>query len=88
MNCFARQADEFPALEEEDDGAATQSVSMDQEVTLSQSDAPDQLEHEVIVIVTDTESENDQEEEVEEEEGEEEEEDEEQVIVRPLLSHD
>lgn len=41
---------------------------MDQEVTLSQSDTPDQLEQEVIVIVTDTESDNDQEEEEEEEE--------------------
>lgn len=76
MNCFALQTDEFPALEEGDDGAASQSVAMDQEVTLSQSDAADQLEQEVIVIVTDTESENDQEDE-EEEEGEE------QVIVTP-----
>lgn len=78
MNCFALQTDEFPALEEGDDGAASQSVAMDQEVTLSQSDAADQLEQEVIVIVTDTESENDQEDE-EEEEGEE------QVIVIPPL---
>ncbi|XP_073332278.1 translocated promoter region b, nuclear basket protein isoform X2 [Pagrus major] len=64
----ASQTEEFPALEEGDEGAASQSVSMDQEVTLSQSDTPDQLEQEVIVIVTDTESEEDQEEEEEEEE--------------------
>ncbi|XP_076580410.1 translocated promoter region b, nuclear basket protein [Chaetodon auriga] len=80
----ASQTEEFPALEEGDEGATSQSVTMDQEVTLSQSDTPDQLEHEVIVIVTDTESEDDQEEEDEEEEEqdydeeEEEEEDEEE----------
>lgn len=66
--CFALQTEEFPALEEGDEGTASQSVAMDQEVTLSQSDTPDQLEREVIVIVTDTESEEDQEEEEEEEE--------------------
>ncbi|XP_036970596.1 translocated promoter region b, nuclear basket protein isoform X1 [Acanthopagrus latus] len=64
----ASQTEEFPALEEGDEGTASQSVAMDQEVTLSQSDTPDQLEREVIVIVTDTESEEDQEEEEEEEE--------------------
>ncbi|XP_041791081.1 translocated promoter region b, nuclear basket protein [Chelmon rostratus] len=78
----ASQTEEFPTLEEGDEGAASQSVAMDQEVTLSQSDTPDQLEHEVIVIVTDTESEEDQEEEDEEEEeqdyDEEEEEEEEE----------
>uniref|UniRef100_A0A671WMD6 Nucleoprotein TPR n=1 Tax=Sparus aurata TaxID=8175 RepID=A0A671WMD6_SPAAU len=81
----ASQVEEFPALEEGDEGTASQSVAMDQEVTLSQSDTPDQLEREVIVIVTDTESEEDQEEEEEEEEEqdydeeeEEEEEDEEE----------
>ncbi|XP_070816529.1 translocated promoter region b, nuclear basket protein isoform X2 [Chaetodon trifascialis] len=80
----ASQTEEFPALEEGDEGATSQSATMDQEVTLSQSDTPDQLEHEVIVIVTDTESEDDQEEEDEEEEEqdydeeEEEEEDEEE----------
>ncbi|KAM8745526.1 translocated promoter region b, nuclear basket protein isoform 2-T2 [Acanthopagrus schlegelii] len=80
----ASQTEEFPALEEGDEGTASQSVAMDQEVTLSQSDTPDQLEREVIVIVTDTESEEDQEEEEEEEEEqdydeeEEEEEDEEE----------
>lgn len=67
-HCFALQAEEFPALEEGDEGSASQSIVMDQEVTLSQSDTPDQLEQEVIVIVTDTESENDQDEEDEEEE--------------------
>lgn len=66
--CFALQTEEFPALEEGDESVASQSVAMDQEVALSQSDTPDQLEQEVIVIVTDTESENDQEEEDEEEE--------------------
>lgn len=67
-HCFALQTEEFPALEEGDESAASQSVPMDQEVTLSQSDTPGRLEHEVIVIVTDTESDDDQEEEDEEEE--------------------
>ncbi|XP_068174893.1 translocated promoter region b, nuclear basket protein isoform X2 [Antennarius striatus] len=78
----ANQVEAFAAMEEVDDGAASQSVTMDRDATLSQSDTPDQLEHEVIVIVTDTESENDQEEEDEEEEeqdyDEEEEEEEEE----------
>ncbi|XP_070764710.1 translocated promoter region b, nuclear basket protein [Enoplosus armatus] len=79
----ASQTEEFSTLEEGDEGAASQSVTMDQEVTLSQSDTPDQVEQEVIIIVTDTESEDDQEEEDEEEEEqdydeEEEEEDEEE----------
>lgn len=65
---FVLQTEEFPTLEEGDEAAASQSVGMDQEVTLSQSDTPDPLEQEVIVIVTDTESDNDQEEEEEEEE--------------------
>lgn len=59
---------EYPAQEEGEEGTATQSIAMDQEVSHSQSDTPDQLEHEVIVIVTDTESENEQEEGDEEEE--------------------
>ncbi|XP_069009311.1 translocated promoter region b, nuclear basket protein isoform X2 [Embiotoca jacksoni] len=80
----ASQEEGFPALEEGDEGAASQSVMMEQEVTLTQSDTPDQLQREVIVIVTDTESEDDQEDEEEEEEEqdydeeEEEEEDEEE----------
>ncbi|XP_034736261.1 translocated promoter region b, nuclear basket protein isoform X1 [Etheostoma cragini] len=78
----ASQTEEFPVLEEGDDGAASQSVTMDQEVTLTQSETPEQQQHEVIVIVTDTESEEDQEEEDEEEEDqdydEEEEEEEEE----------
>ncbi len=65
---FTLQTEEFAALEEGDEGAASQSVSVDQEVTLSQSETADPLEQEVIVIVTDTESEDDQEEEEEEEE--------------------
>ncbi|XP_034557497.1 translocated promoter region b, nuclear basket protein isoform X3 [Notolabrus celidotus] len=76
----AIQTDEFPVLEEDDEGTVTQCISIDHEVTLSQSDNPDQLQQEVIVIVTDTESEEDQEEEDEEEdeqEYEEEEDDEE-----------
>nr|XP_040040148.1 translocated promoter region b, nuclear basket protein [Gasterosteus aculeatus aculeatus] len=60
--------EEFPVLEEGD--AATQSIMMDQELTLSQSDAPHLLQQEVIVIITDTESDDDQEEEEEEEEEE------------------
>ncbi|KAL6108232.1 tpr [Pungitius sinensis] len=60
--------EEFPVLEEGDDGAASQTIMMDQELTLTQSDAPHQLQQEVIVIVTDTESDNDQEEDEEEEE--------------------
>uniref|UniRef100_A0A8C9ZWD0 Nucleoprotein TPR n=1 Tax=Sander lucioperca TaxID=283035 RepID=A0A8C9ZWD0_SANLU len=70
------ETEEFPVLEEGDEGAASQSVTMDQEVSLTQSDTPEQLQHEVIVIVTDTESEDDQEEEDEEEEDQEEEEEE------------
>uniref|UniRef100_A0A8D0D7Y8 Nucleoprotein TPR n=1 Tax=Sander lucioperca TaxID=283035 RepID=A0A8D0D7Y8_SANLU len=72
------ETEEFPVLEEGDEGAASQSVTMDQEVSLTQSDTPEQLQHEVIVIVTDTESEDDQEEEDEEEEDQEEEEEEEE----------
>ncbi|XP_041646505.1 translocated promoter region b, nuclear basket protein [Cheilinus undulatus] len=78
----ASQAEEFPALEEGDDiSALSQTIHIDQEVTLSLSEIPDQLQQEVIVIVTDTESDEDQEEEDEEEEEqdyEEEEEDEEE----------
>uniref|UniRef100_A0A3B4WQJ2 Nucleoprotein TPR n=1 Tax=Seriola lalandi dorsalis TaxID=1841481 RepID=A0A3B4WQJ2_SERLL len=62
--------EEFPALEEGEDSAASQSMTLDQEVTLTQSDTPDQLSQEVIVIITDTESDEDQEEEEEEEEEE------------------
>ncbi|XP_056234466.1 translocated promoter region b, nuclear basket protein [Seriola aureovittata] len=64
------QTEEFPALEEGEDSAASQSMTLDQEVTLTQSDTPDQLSQEVIVIITDTESDEDQEEEEEEEEEE------------------
>ncbi|XP_071342326.1 translocated promoter region b, nuclear basket protein isoform X2 [Trachinotus anak] len=79
----ASQTEEFPALEEGEDSAASQSMTMDQEVTLTQSDTTDQLSQEVIVIITDTESDEEQEEEEEEEEEqdydeEEEEEDEEE----------
>ncbi|XP_053286450.1 translocated promoter region b, nuclear basket protein isoform X2 [Pleuronectes platessa] len=75
----ATQAEEFQALEEGEDSAASQSVTLDQEMTLTQSDAPDQPSQEVIVIITDTESEEEQEEEEEEEDEQEcdEEEDEE-----------
>lgn len=69
IHCFALQMEEFVTQEDGDEGVASQSINTDQEVTLSQSDNPDQLERDVIVIVTDTESENDQE---EEDEGEEE----------------
>uniref|UniRef100_A0A3B4UDI0 Nucleoprotein TPR n=1 Tax=Seriola dumerili TaxID=41447 RepID=A0A3B4UDI0_SERDU len=62
--------EEFPALEEGEDSAASQSMTLDQEVTLTQSDTHDQLSQEVIVIITDTESDEDQEEEEEEEEEE------------------
>lgn len=65
---FTLQTEEFPALEEGEDSAASQSMTLDQEVTLTQSDTPDQLSQEVIVIITDTESDEDQEEEDEEEE--------------------
>lgn len=68
VHCCALQTEEFPALEEGDEGAASQSAMMDQEVNLTQSDTTDQLQQEVIVIVTDTESEEEQEEEDEEEE--------------------
>uniref|UniRef100_A0A3B4UDA7 Nucleoprotein TPR n=1 Tax=Seriola dumerili TaxID=41447 RepID=A0A3B4UDA7_SERDU len=65
-----------PTLEEGEDSAASQSMTLDQEVTLTQSDTHDQLSQEVIVIITDTESDEDQEEEEEEEEEEQEEEEE------------
>ncbi|XP_062251607.1 translocated promoter region b, nuclear basket protein [Platichthys flesus] len=68
----ASQAEEFQALEEGEDSAASQSVTVDQEMTLTQSDAPDQPSQEVIVIITDTESEEEQQEEEEEEEDEQE----------------
>lgn len=60
--------EEYPAQEEGEESTTSQTIVMDQEVSHSQSDTPDQLEHEVIVIVTDTESENEQEEVDEEEE--------------------
>ncbi|KAK2835272.1 hypothetical protein Q5P01_015756 [Channa striata] len=66
----ASQTDDFPPLEEGEGSAASQSLTMDQEVTLTQSDTPDQLSQEVIVIITDTESDDDQEEDNEEEEEE------------------
>ncbi|XP_023149698.2 translocated promoter region b, nuclear basket protein isoform X2 [Amphiprion ocellaris] len=76
------ETEEFPVLEEADEASASQSIAMEQEVTLSQSDTLHQLQHEVIVIVTDTESDEDQEEEDEDEEeqdyDEEEEEDDEE----------
>lgn len=55
------QMEEYPAQEEADDSTTSQTIIMDQEVSHSQSDTPDQLEQDVIVIVTDTESENEQE---------------------------
>lgn len=59
------QTEEFSTLDEEDEGATSQSIAVDQEVSLTETDTPDQLHQEVIVIVTDTESEEDQEEEEE-----------------------
>ncbi|XP_060934177.1 translocated promoter region b, nuclear basket protein [Limanda limanda] len=67
----ASQTEEFQALEEGEDSAASQSMTLDQEMTLTQSDTPDQLSQEVIVIITDTESEEEQEEEDEEEDEQE-----------------
>ncbi|XP_035032393.2 translocated promoter region b, nuclear basket protein isoform X4 [Hippoglossus stenolepis] len=67
----ASQTEEFQALEEGEDSAASQSMTLDQEMTLTQSDAPEQLSQEVIVIITDTESEEEQEEEDEEEDEQE-----------------
>ncbi|CAI5635571.1 unnamed protein product [Oreochromis niloticus] len=64
------QTEEFSTLEEGDEGTASQSLTMEQEVTLSQSETTEQLQQEVIVIVTDTESDEEQEEEEEEEEEE------------------
>ncbi|XP_072245246.1 translocated promoter region b, nuclear basket protein isoform X3 [Leuresthes tenuis] len=74
----ASQTEEYPTLEEGDEGAASQSVAMEQEVSRTRSDTPDQQE--VIVILTDSESEDEQEEEEDEEEEEQdyEEEDEEE----------
>lgn len=68
---FALEMEEYPAetrRDEADESTTSHSITMDQEASHSQSDTPDQLEHEVIVIVTDTESENEQEEGDEEEE--------------------
>ncbi|XP_069377798.1 translocated promoter region b, nuclear basket protein isoform X6 [Paralichthys olivaceus] len=64
----ASQTEEFQALEEGEDSAASQSIALDQEMTLTQSDTPDHMSQEVIVIITDTESDEEQEEEDEEEE--------------------
>ncbi|KAK1896767.1 Nucleoprotein TPR [Dissostichus eleginoides] len=46
----ANQTEEFQELEEGDEGAGSQSVMMEQEVTLSQRCTPEPLLHEVIVI--------------------------------------
>lgn len=64
----APQTEAFSTLEDGDDGAASQSLTMEQEVTLSQSESTQQLQQEVIVIVTDTESDEEQEEEEDEDE--------------------
>ncbi|XP_056271230.1 translocated promoter region b, nuclear basket protein isoform X2 [Pseudoliparis swirei] len=74
----ASQTEDFPVLEEGDDGSASQSIMIYQEVTLTQSDSPHQLQQEVIVIVTDTESDDEEDEEEEEEPDYEEEEEEEE----------
>ncbi|KAF3835337.1 hypothetical protein F7725_027895, partial [Dissostichus mawsoni] len=74
----ASQTEEFQELDEGDEGAGSQSVMMEQEVTLSQRCTPEPLLHEVIVIVTDTESEEEQEDEDEEEEEQDYEEEEEE----------
>uniref|UniRef100_A0A669BC01 Nucleoprotein TPR n=1 Tax=Oreochromis niloticus TaxID=8128 RepID=A0A669BC01_ORENI len=58
--------------EEGDEGTASQSLTMEQEVTLSQSETTEQLQQEVIVIDYDDEDEEDEEEEEEEDEDEEE----------------
>lgn len=63
---FAPQTEAFSTLEDGDEGTASQSLTMEQEVTLSQSETTQQLQQEVIVIVTDTESDEEQEEEEEE----------------------
>uniref|UniRef100_A0A3Q3AM97 Nucleoprotein TPR n=1 Tax=Kryptolebias marmoratus TaxID=37003 RepID=A0A3Q3AM97_KRYMA len=75
--------EEFSNLEEAEEAASSQSVSVELGVTPSLSETPDQLQHEVIVILTDSESDEEHEEEEEEEEEqdyaeEEEEEDEEE----------
>lgn len=65
---FAPQTEAFSTLEDGDEGTASQSLTMEQEVTLSQSETTQQLQQEVIVIVTDTESDEEQEEEEDEDE--------------------
>ncbi|XP_039891459.1 translocated promoter region b, nuclear basket protein [Simochromis diagramma] len=62
------QTEAFSTLEDGDEGTASQSLAMEQEVTLSQSETTQQLQQEVIVIVTDTESDEEQEEEEDEDE--------------------
>ncbi|XP_023810077.1 nucleoprotein TPR isoform X3 [Oryzias latipes] len=74
----ASQTEEFPLMEEGDEGAASQSVPSEQEVAGTQGETPSQLQQEVIVIITDTESDEDQEEGEEEEEEQEYEEEEEE----------
>uniref|UniRef100_A0A3P9KSI2 Nucleoprotein TPR n=1 Tax=Oryzias latipes TaxID=8090 RepID=A0A3P9KSI2_ORYLA len=78
FNWFHLQTDEFPLMEEGDEGAASQSVPSEQEVAGTQGETPSQLQQEVIVIITDTESDEDQEEGEEEEEEQEYEEEEEE----------
>uniref|UniRef100_A0A3P9HHM3 Nucleoprotein TPR n=1 Tax=Oryzias latipes TaxID=8090 RepID=A0A3P9HHM3_ORYLA len=68
FNWFHLQTEEFPLMEEGDEGAASQSVPSEQEVAGTQGETPSQLQQEVIVIITDTESDEDQEEGEEEEE--------------------
>lgn len=67
---FTRQTEEFMPLDEGEASTAPKSMTIDEALTLSQSDTPDQLSQEVIVIITDTESDDDQEEENEEEDEE------------------
>ncbi|XP_013856156.1 nucleoprotein TPR isoform X2 [Austrofundulus limnaeus] len=63
------QTEEFSNLEEAEDAATSQSMSVEQLLTPTQSETPDPLQHEVIVILTDSESEEHEEEEEEEEEA-------------------
>ena len=55
-------------MEEGDEGAASQTATLEQEGARTQSETPDQMQQEVIVILTDSESEEHEEEDEEEEE--------------------
>ena len=73
MCLYQQVVEEYPVLDEADEGTASQSVpvelllSQPTEVTLSYDSPEESPQHDVIVIVTDSESEDEQEDDEEEE---------------------